>query len=304
MGCFWTFLFRSFFVRLLFKSDPLVFGSSFDVAKRRFLSLERTSLKDNSLREMYNAFMKEYLELGLMSPTCNKILPGPHYFTPHQCVLSPDSTSTKLRVVFDASAKTTSAQSLIDILMVGPTIQRELLLSLVRFRLNRFALTADISKMYWQRSLAEEDRNSQLIVWRENPSDELQICRLITVTYGTSSAPVLAIRSLQELGVRNRDKHEIGSYITCNDFYVDDMLTGADDIDTLNVMCNQVSEILNSGGFQLSKWFSNHPQLEKGNNTEKSLNFNDTVRPRPWVCGGCHTEIESGSTKNENHTKA
>jgi len=160
--------------------------------------------------------------------------------------------------VFDASAKTTSAQSLNDILMVGPTIQRELLLSLVRFRLNRFALTADISKMYRQVSFAEVDRNYQLIVWRENPSDELQIFRLNTVTYGTSSAPFLAIRCLQELGVRNRDKHEIGSYIICNDFYVDDMLTGADDIDTLNVMCNQVLEKFSGGGFQLSKWFSNH----------------------------------------------
>jgi len=202
-----------FLVRLPFKSDPLVLRSSFDVAKRRYLSLERRSLKDISLREMYIAFTKEYLELGHMSPTCNKIPPGPHYFIPHQCVLRPDSTSTKLRVVFDASAKTTSAQSLNGILMVGPTIQRELLLSLVRFRLNRFALTADISKMYRPVSLAEEDRNYQLIVWRENPSDELQIFRLNTVTYGTSSAPFLGIRSLQELGVRNRDKHEIGLYI-------------------------------------------------------------------------------------------
>jgi len=238
-----------FLVSLPFKCDPLVLGSSFDVAKRRFLSLERRSLKDSSFREMYIAIMKEYLELGHMSPTCNKIPPGPHYFISHQCVLRPDSTSTKLLVVFDASAKTTSAQALHDILMVGPTIKRELLLSLVRFRLNRFALTADISKMYRQVSLAEEDRNYQLIVWRENPSDELQIFRLNT-------APFLAIRSLQELGVRNRDKHEIGSYIICNDFYVDDMLTGADDIDNLNVICNQVSEFLNSGGFQLSKWFS------------------------------------------------
>jgi len=115
--------------------------------------------------------------------------------------------------MYIAFMRDSTRTALLHIIIVGPTIQRELLLSLVRFRLNRIALTADISKMYRQVSISKEDRNYQLIVWRENPSDELQIFRLNTVTYGTSSAPFLAILSLQELGVLNRDKHEIHTYI-------------------------------------------------------------------------------------------
>ncbi|XP_041451809.1 uncharacterized protein LOC121405256 [Drosophila obscura] len=264
-----------FQIPLPFKTDPVSLGSSFEVAKRRFLSLERRTLRESELRDMYLSFMKEYIELGHMSPTDNAIPPGPHYFIPHQCVLRPDSSSTKLRVVFDASSKTTTGWSLNDLLMVGPTIQRELFLSLVRFRVNRYALTADVSKMYRQVDVAVEDRNFQLIVWREHPTDQLQIFRLNTVTYGTSAAPFLAIRCLHELGVRNRDTHKKGSEVICSDFYVDDMLTGADDVDTLKSICDQVSEILGSGGFQLSKWFSNHPELMDGNNEEKSLSFND-----------------------------
>lgn len=121
--------------------------------------------------------MKEYLELGQMSATNNQIPPGPHYFIPHQCVLRPDSRTTKLRVVFDASCKTTSQKSLNYMLMVGPTIQRELILSLIRFRLNRYALTAGVEKMYTQVMVAETDRNFQLVFWREKPTNDLKSFR-------------------------------------------------------------------------------------------------------------------------------
>ncbi|KAL7724628.1 hypothetical protein ACLKA6_013862 [Drosophila palustris] len=265
-----------FEVSLPFKIDPKILGSSFETAKRRFLSLERRVSKDLELKEMYVSFMKEYIDLGHMSVIGTEVPPGPHYVIPHQCVLRPDSSSTKLRVVFDASCKTTSDHSLNDLLMVGPTIQRELILSLLRFRLNRYALTADIRKMYRQVSISDDDRRFQLIVWRENPSDELKIYRLNTVTYGTASAPFLAIRCLQELGLRHKDTHVLGSEVICNDFYVDDMLTGADNLDTLKAICAQVSEILNSGGFQLAKWFSNHPNLIEEGGNEKLLSFNDT----------------------------
>ncbi|XP_061391232.1 uncharacterized protein LOC133326618 [Musca vetustissima] len=88
----------------------------------------------------------------------NLKLDEPHYYIPHHCVLKPNSTSTKLRVVFDASCATSSEKSLNEILMVGPTIQEELFLLLLRFRLHRFALTADIVKMYRQVLISTEDQ--------------------------------------------------------------------------------------------------------------------------------------------------
>ena len=57
------------------------------------------------------------------------------------------STKTKVRVVFDASAKSASGLSLNDTLLVGPTIYPPLIDVLLRFRLHCVALTADISKM-------------------------------------------------------------------------------------------------------------------------------------------------------------
>ncbi|KAM8702663.1 hypothetical protein ACLKA7_000793 [Drosophila subpalustris] len=55
------------------------------------------------MRSMFIAFMEEYLSLGHMTATDNLIPGEPHCFIPYQCVERPQSTSTKLRVVFDAS---------------------------------------------------------------------------------------------------------------------------------------------------------------------------------------------------------
>ncbi|XP_043064486.1 uncharacterized protein LOC122320358 [Drosophila ficusphila] len=129
---------------------------------------------------MYLDFMEEYASMGHMSSTDNRIPDGPHYFIPNQCVLRPQSTSTKLRVVFDASSRTSTQVALNDILMVGPTIQEELYSTLLWFRMHRFALAADIKKMYRQVMLDEADRNYQLIVWRRDPSESLKIFRFVS----------------------------------------------------------------------------------------------------------------------------
>jgi len=74
----------------------------------------------------------------------------PHYVLPHHAVLRQDSSTTKLPVVFDASAKSSTRVSLNNILMVGPTVQQDHILTLLSFRLYRHTLTADITKMYRQ----------------------------------------------------------------------------------------------------------------------------------------------------------
>ena len=168
-----------------FKSNVYQLGSSSDIARRRFLFLEKRFLKDDTLRKMYIEFIDiEYINLGHMSPVSFHKLNSSHYIIPHHCVLHPQISSTKLRVVFDASRRTSTNISLNETLMVGPTIQQDLITTIFAFRLNKFALSDDIWKMYRQYLLDESDVN-----------DPLKLYQLNTVTYGTSAAPFLAIRS-------------------------------------------------------------------------------------------------------------
>ena len=264
-----------FEVKLPFKSDPSILGESFSTAKRRFLSLERRLSKNPEHQIMYNSFMNEYLALGHMSPTNDKIPNSSHYFIPHQCVLRPQSTTTKMRVVFDASSLSSTHISLNETLMVGPTIQNDLFFTILKFRLHRFAITADVCKMYRQVQVAESDRKYQLIVWRENPTQPLHIFQLNTVTYGTSPAPFLAIRCLKAISDEFKEKFPIAAKVIESDFYVDDLLSGADDINSLHQLRTEITQILDSCGFKLAKWFSNHTNYQSESD-EKLLGIDST----------------------------
>ena len=81
------------------------------------------------------------------------------YYLPMHGVTKESSTTTKLRVVFDASAKTTSGFSLNDTLLTGPSLYPSLSSILNRFRCHSIGMSADISKMFREVALNEEERD-------------------------------------------------------------------------------------------------------------------------------------------------
>lgn len=82
-------------------------GDSREMALRRFLNLERKLDKQPKLKEEYSQFIREYEHLGHMREVEERPNEdaGSVFYLPHHCVLRPTSTTTKLRVVFDGSAK-------------------------------------------------------------------------------------------------------------------------------------------------------------------------------------------------------
>jgi len=84
-----------------------------------------------------------------------------------------------------------------DKLMIGPNLQRNLIEMMLRFRIYEYVVTADVAQMFRQILVDERDRSLQQILWRESPEEEVKLFELNTVTYGTSSAPYLAIRCLR-----------------------------------------------------------------------------------------------------------
>ena len=92
-------------VTLPFKPNAAPLGNSFIAARRRFFGLERRLNNNEHLKLQYQAFMAEYLALGHMQevPSSQQFLPeSDAYYLPHQAVIREDSSTTKLRVVFDA----------------------------------------------------------------------------------------------------------------------------------------------------------------------------------------------------------
>jgi len=263
-----------FTVCLPFRESVTKLGESLDIALRRFLALERKLNANESLKKDYVKFMEEYQSLGHMSPV-DSYDTKKHYFLPHHAVIKNDSATTKLRVVFDGTCRTTSNLSLNDVLLKGPVIQEELVTLLARFRTHKYVITADIKQMYRQVLIDEKHRDYQLILWRPSTNEKIQIYRLNTITYGTVPASFLATGCLYKLAEEELINHPGAAEIIQNDFYMDDLLSGANTIqDTIRIR-DDVINILRKGGFELRKWAANYPILLEGilgsNSNEKNL---------------------------------
>ncbi|XP_066583792.1 uncharacterized protein [Prorops nasuta] len=154
-------------VRIPVRENLEQLGSTYATAEKRFRVLKSRFKKDATLDTQYTALMTEYEALGHMTSVRNldPQIGCQYHYLPHHAVRRESSTTTKLRVVFDASCKSDSGISLNDVQMVGPTVQQDLVTIMCRFRKHQFVITADFAKMYRQILIAEDQRHLQGILW-------------------------------------------------------------------------------------------------------------------------------------------
>lgn len=251
----------SFIVRLPFKENYVQLGESYTMALKRFQSLEHKLSKSTLQKEQYTKFIEEYLQMGHMTLLTKPEISKSYCFLPHHSVLKESSQTTKLRVVFDASAKTSTNLSLNDVLKVGPCIQEPIFSILLRFRVHSVVFTADIAKMYRCIKLHENDKQFQQILWRSNPSEPLKQYQLNTLTYGTSPASFLATRCLKQLSLDYSKSHPLASQSISQDFFMDDWICSIKDIESALEIIHDVNTILKSANFNLRQWSSNRNEI-------------------------------------------
>lgn len=135
--------------------------ASWAIALKRQFNLEQRLTKDPELDDAYRSFMDEYLSLRHMRvPSWPEI-----NFIPHHVVMKNDGDVSKLRVVFDASAKSSYVISFNDSLCTVPKLQTDIGELLLTCRLYKFIFIADTAKMYRQISVRNEDCAYQHILW-------------------------------------------------------------------------------------------------------------------------------------------
>ncbi|XP_053598021.1 uncharacterized protein LOC106693372 [Microplitis demolitor] len=247
-------------VRLPLKSSPSQLGDSLRAAQYALLRLRKRLEADPVYKKLYFDFLKEYEDLGHMKRLKLKELPPNSYLLPHHGVLKEQSTTTKLRVVFNGSWKTTSGVSVNEILHVGPKIQVDISDVLIRIRCHRYLFATDVTKMFRQIAVDKEDHHLQCILWFDE--DDIPIVfALATVTYGTTSAPYLAGRALLQLAEDEGKKFPKAVEPLTNTRYVDDIYGGADELAEAIQVALDTKNMCATGCFPLAKWASNSTEL-------------------------------------------
>ncbi|XP_046145423.1 uncharacterized protein LOC123988715 [Osmia bicornis bicornis] len=275
-----------YIVRLPFKTEPPVkLGESRPGALQSFCALERRLARDTTTLRMYHEFLSEYASFGhmkkadLLSPITRDC-----YYIPHHAVFRESSETTRLRVVFNASRRSSNGKSLNDLLLTGPKLQQDLVAILIRWRQFQFVYTADVEKMYRQILIDPRDLDYQRILWRDSPILPVEEHQLLTVTYGTAPAPYLALRVLQQLAEDEGSPYPEAVSVLREQAYVDDFLFGGDSLESARQLRDQIIELLGKGGFSLRKWASNSSVLlsdinpqNHGLATSKSLKADESI---------------------------
>ena len=163
------------------------------LAERRLESTERKLEKNPEIADSYQKVIKEYLEkkyIRRVPP--DEPTPPEEWLLPHFPVVRADRSTTKTRIVFDASAKF-QGKSLNSEALPGPKLQADMFSILVRFRKELVALVGDVSQMYHQLALTVEDRPLHRFLWRNmDQSKEPEVYEFLRYVFGGCYCPFCA----------------------------------------------------------------------------------------------------------------
>ncbi len=205
------------------------------------------------------------LKAGIIEKVVDLEVSDRCHYLPHRPVVRHEAETTKVRMVFDASAKSGKhGVSLNDCLHVGPSLNPLMYDILLRFRMGRTALTADIEQAFLNIEVDSVDRDSLRFLWSTNPFDEnaeVQIYRLCRVPFGVRSSPFLLNGTLRYHLQQYRAAEPEFVRNMYDSLYVDDMVFSAGDVESVYGMYERSRSALSSGGFRLRKWVSNNSEL-------------------------------------------
>ena len=245
------------------KKDAPELGSSYNKAVSFFLGQENRWYKNPTHKQKSDEFMKEYLELGHMSPIPleeQKDKSGDAYYIPYISILRKDAVTTKLRNVFNASSPSSNGITLNNQIHSGPKLQTHIFDLITSVRKHQFIYSSDVTKMYRQILIKPEDREKHRVIWRPSRDYPLMEYRLNTITYGLDCAPWQAIRTLHQIADDNAPDEQTKDIIK-KGFYMDDLLDGNETIEQCQEQIGKIISTLEAGKLSLTKWVANDSRI-------------------------------------------
>ncbi|CAA9994968.1 unnamed protein product, partial [Nesidiocoris tenuis] len=251
-----------FVVRLPFRQSPNLLGSSKSTAVQRFFSNERRLQKFPEIRKLYVDLVKEYESEGVISRIgLLENVDDRGFFLPHHGVYRAGHPSTPLRIVWNASAPSSSKYTLNQLLHTGPKLQKDIFEILIHFRLFPYAITGDVRRMFLQILVHPNDRCFQRFIFRNDPSEQLSVYEIDSVVFGMTSSPYLAQAVVQSLAQQEKDRFPLASRTALQDMYIDDVTSSVENESLVIATYRELTAMFATAKFTLSKWCSNSPAL-------------------------------------------
>ena len=215
--------------------------------------------------DTYDKVIKDQLKANIIEEVTELERPDKVTYLPHQAVVRSTAETTKLRVVYDASAKEgKSGASLNNCLHAGPPLNPLLFDIMVRFREKEIGITADIEKAFLNVEVNKDDRDCLRFLWVDyelatNP--EIKIYHFNRVVFGVNCSPFLLNAVLRYHLSKYKEEDPEFSATLSRSFYVDDIVLGCKDVNEGKELYEKSKVRMMEGGFNLRKWKTNDQLL-------------------------------------------
>ncbi|KAL9975369.1 hypothetical protein ACROYT_G012524 [Oculina patagonica] len=292
-------------VSLPFKEEHPVIPDNYLLAQNCIASsLKRLKAKPDILQQ-YDTVIKEQLSSGVVEMIDKRheeqCLPGTVHYIPHKEVVKEDRTTTKLRVVYDASAKSRTETSLNDCLLPGPALTPLIFDILVRFRLHKVALIGDLEKAFLNIEIIPEERDLLRFLWIDDinsSNPEVITLRFTRLVFGLVCSPfILNVTLRNHLSkYENIDPSFVDTVVRA--LYVDDFASGKDTVKDSFELYRKLKLRFGEGGFNMRKWASNSQELTELIKKEEAA---ISATPKPFsevTLASKSNVVEDGSSNN------
>ena len=239
-------------------------------SRRRLHNVERKLKRNEELKVEYDNIVYEQIEKSIVEKAPEQPTGERVFYMPHKPVVRESATSTKVRMVFDASAKPhLLANSVNECMHTGPPLQPLLWDIMIRARMSSDILLADLQKAFLQIAIKEEDRDAFRFLFNINGKEEH--LRFTRVPFGAEASPFMLGATLQHHFSEQPPELEDTVQALKENTYVDNLMKTGSGVEELKKFKQEATEILESARFPVHKWESNIPELDSEDNPSKLL---------------------------------
>ena len=272
---------EGYVTKLPFIENPENLPDNYILAKKRTENLISKFRKNPEQLREHDNITNDYLrdgnvkELSLINKT------DAVHSLPHRAVVKEERETTKTRIVFDASAKYQNGKSLNDTLDPGPCLLPNIFDILVRFRLEKIGIVADIKKAFLQIAIDEDQRDFLGMIWYENvfaQNPTMKILRFVRVVFGLISSPFIlngTVRIHLQKHLRGEHINEVIQKLI-GDLYVDEVTSSFNNQIEGQKFYETAKPCLSSASIGFRKWVTHDENLQRYFNSKES-NDNPTT---------------------------
>ena len=178
------------------------------------------------------------------------------WYLPHFPVVRKDRSTTKVQIVFDASARF-KRTSLNDVIYQDTKLQNDLLKVLLQFRRYPVALMCDIAEMYLRVWLCPKDRSCHRFLWRDTDTEQKPLeYEFNCLVFGINSSPFLSQYVSQHHAKVHEKQYLRAVEAILKSTYMDDSMDSVKNDREGIELYKQLSELWQKVGMRTHKWLS------------------------------------------------